>query len=61
MSRRLLMVSARHWNEDPRIAQVAIAAAAAGLLAATIGIFPGRRKIFLAGMAAGLLFVLVRG
>ena len=57
----LLVVSAAHWSLDPEIARLAIGAAAAGLLAATVGIFPGRQRIFLTGMAAGLLFVLLRG
>jgi mannose/fructose/N-acetylgalactosamine-specific phosphotransferase system component IIC len=56
----LLLVSASHWSLDPWIAQLAVAASAAGLLAATLGIFPGRGRIFLVGMAAGLLFVIVR-
>jgi mannose/fructose/N-acetylgalactosamine-specific phosphotransferase system component IIC len=57
----LLVVSADRWSLDPAVAQLAVAATAAGLIAATLGIFPGRARIFLAGMAAGLLFVLVRG
>lgn len=57
----LLVVSARHWSLDPEVARLAVAAASVGLLAATLGIFPGRPRIFLAGMAAGLIFVFLRG
>lgn len=57
----LLIVSSERWSLDAEIARLAVAAAAAGLFAATLGIFPGRSRIFLVGMAAGLLFVLVRG
>jgi mannose/fructose/N-acetylgalactosamine-specific phosphotransferase system component IIC len=57
----LLVVSASHWSLDPEVAHIAVAASAAGLLAATLGIFPGRRRIFLVGMAVGLVFVLARG
>lgn len=56
----LLVVSANHWGLDPRVAQLATGATAAGLFAATLGIFPGRARIFLTGVAAGLLFVLLR-
>lgn len=56
----LLIVSSSHWALDPEVARLAVSSSAVGLLAATLGIFGGRRRIFLAGAAAGLLFVLVR-
>ena len=57
----LLTLSARHWMLDPAIARLATGAVAVGLFAATLGIFSGRRKHFLVGMAAGLVFLLLRG
>ncbi|HEX6070141.1 MAG TPA: hypothetical protein VFZ18_09955, partial [Longimicrobiaceae bacterium] len=56
----LLIVSAERWSLDPRVANLAVSACTVGLLAATLGVFGGRSRIFLVGMAAGLLFVLVR-
>lgn len=56
----LLIVSASQWSLDPEISRLAIGSSVVGLLAATLGIFGGRRRIFLAGLAAGLLFVMVR-
>ena len=56
----LLVVSADHWSLDPEVARLAVASVSVGLLAATFGIFPGRAKMFAVGIAAGLLFVLVR-
>jgi mannose/fructose/N-acetylgalactosamine-specific phosphotransferase system component IIC len=57
----LLIVSAQHWSLDPQVAGLAVSAATVGLLAATLGVFGGRGRLFVVGMAAGLLFVLVRG
>lgn len=56
----LLIVSAERWSLDPQVANLAVSACTVGLLAATLGVFGGRSRIFLVGMAAGLLFVLVR-
>ena len=52
----LLIVSAERWSLDPRVANLAVSACTVGLLAATLGVFGGRSRIFLVGMAAGLLF-----
>lgn len=57
----LLVVSASHWSLDPEVARLAVGSVTVGLLAATFGIFPGRPRIFAAGLVVGLLFVLVRG
>jgi PTS system mannose-specific IIC component len=56
----LLIVSAGQWSLDPEVARLAVSASAVGLLAATLGVFGGRTRIFLFGAAAGLVFVLVR-
>src|SRR5690606_41643316 len=57
----LLAVSANYWGVAPEVARLATGAVAVGLFAATFGIFPGRVRLFLSGVAAGLLFVLLRG
>ena len=57
----LLVVSANHWGLDVEISRDAVGIAAVGLFAATAGIFPGRARIFGAGVAVGILFVLLRG
>lgn len=57
----LLVASSGHWSLDAEVSRLAVAGVTVGLLAATLGIFPGRPRIFAAGVAMGLLFVLVRG
>lgn len=56
----LLTVSARHWSLHAEISQMAISASVVGLFAATLGVFRGRTRMFVMGLAAGLVFVLVR-
>ena len=43
------------------IARFGVEMSMVGLFAAALGIFPGRRRIFLSGALLGLIFVLLRG
>ena len=57
----LLLLTADRWALHGEVARIAVGASAVGLLAATLGVFGGRLRIFLAGVGMGLLFLLVRG
>lgn len=56
----LLSGSAAAWQLDQRIPQTLLAAVVAGTVAGSLRLFGGRKRLFVVGMAAGLLLLLMR-
>ena len=57
----LLLLTADRLALHAVVARLAVGSVSVGLIAATLGVFGGRVRIFLLGAGLGLLFVLVRG
>jgi hypothetical protein len=55
-----LRVAGVAWGLDPRVSMLVIQALVAALLAGSLALFPGRRRLFAMGAAGGLIILLAR-